>query len=135
MSEPAPGVILFVEKGYLSAAFVEKIVGVYDSIAARAERRPHIFVDCEFMVGYDPPIRADITACIQKHRTRLGSVHMLVRSRLAKMGLAVSNLVLGGLMHGYTQRDVFQAALSQAVARTHPGSPRLLFAVSRAGTA
>jgi hypothetical protein len=125
VSEPAPGVVLFVEKGHLSADFVAKILGVYEG-AIDPGRRPHIFVDCEALVGYDPPIRTDITAWVRTNHPRVSAIHMLVRSRMAKMGLAVTNLVLGGMLHGYTDRASFQTALHQAVARVTPDTTRVL---------
>ncbi len=125
VSEPAPGVILFVEKGYLAAGFIAKIVGIYERAAADG-KHPHVFIDGEFLTGHEPPLRADLTTWVQKNRTRLGSVHMLVRSRLVKMAIAVSNLSLGGLMHTYNDRAPFQIALNQAVAGVRAGTPRTL---------
>ncbi|HEU4406147.1 MAG TPA: hypothetical protein VFS43_12860 [Polyangiaceae bacterium] len=134
VSEPAAGVVLFVEKGYLGAAFVEKLIGVYER-SVEGGGRPHVFIDGGFLTGYEPPLRADLTTWLRKNRGRLGSVHVLVRSRIVKMAIAVSNLTLGGMMHTYNERGPFQIALNQAVARTQAGAPRLLFPPSRGSSA
>jgi hypothetical protein len=41
---------------------------------------------------------------------------MLVKSQIARMGLAVAGLVLGAVIKGYTSRRDFEAALRQATA-------------------
>lgn len=125
VSEPAPGVFLFVGRGFLTADFVAKIVDVHERAVAQGGR-PHIFIDGEFLTGHEPPLRADLTAWVQRHRPRLAAMHVLVRARPVKMAVAVSNLTLGGMLRTYDDRGAFRAALARAVAGARASAPRVL---------
>jgi hypothetical protein len=125
VSEPAAGVVLLFEKGHLSSSFSEKITGVFER-AIRGGSRPHLFIDCERLLGYDPVLRTHVTAWAQVNHTRVAAFHLLVCSHIAKMGFAVSNLALNGLLHGYTERRAFQVVLDQTIARVAPTSRRVL---------
>lgn len=119
---PCRSVILFIEKGHLDAEFAPKIsTACNDAIASGAKIQ--IFVDCEFLDGYDPPIRTESTNWLNKHRASVLKQHMLVRSRLTRMGLAVASLALGGLIDGYSERSPFERALRKAISDTHPPPP------------
>lgn len=125
VSEPAPGVVLLFEKGHLSSDFSEKITGVFER-AIRGGGRPHLFVNCELLRGYDPALRTHVTAWAQGNHTRVAAFHLLVCSHVVKMGFAVCNLALNGILHGYTERAAFQAVLDQTIARVAPSSRRVL---------
>lgn len=119
---PSRSVLLFIEKGHLDSDFAPKISRACDD-AIVGNNRIEIFVDCEFLDGYDPPIRTESTAWLNKHRTSVVKQHMLVRSRLTRMGLAVASLALGGLIDGYSERAPFERALRKAISDTHPPPP------------
>lgn len=111
---PAPGVLVFVESGYLVGARADEIARALDA-ELRLHRRLTIFVDGEHLEGYDPPIRTVPTDWLKKHSANVVCQHMLVRSRIAKMGLAVAGLVLGAVIQGHTERRTFDVALREAV--------------------
>jgi hypothetical protein len=116
IQRPAPGVLLYIEKGYLEGSRGELIVGAMERELKFASKLT-IFVDGEHLEGYDPPIRTMPTDWLKKNTARVECQHMLVRSQIAKMGLSVAGLVLGAVIKGYTDRRAFEQALRAAVAR------------------
>lgn len=113
---PAPGVVVFVERGFLAADFAPYIVRHSDRASAEGER-VHIFVDGFDLEGYDPEIRNSATAWLKDNMSRVDAQHMLVRSRLAKMGLTMVSLALGGVIKGHHQRLTFERDLASAIVR------------------
>jgi hypothetical protein len=77
--------------------------------------RPVVFDDWQHVTGYDSAVRQQITDWAQADKTRILETHILVRSDLVAMGVAVANLALGGHIRAYTRRDEFEDAL-----RAHP---------------
>jgi hypothetical protein len=119
---PAPLVLLYVETGFLEADFSPLISRAMDG-ALKAQGKPLFFVDAEALDGYEPTIRAESSAWIKKHSSQIACQHMLVKSRLAKMGLAVVSMLLGGIIVGHEKRQTFEAALRQAIlASQSPGA-------------
>ena len=112
---PAEHVIVYVESGFLSAPFADVINEVLDEFVAKAQRPIHVFVDGWDLEGYDSEIRVGASRWLEKNRDRVAKQHMLVRSRLTRMGLAVASLMLGGLLQGYTDRNTFEAALRETM--------------------
>jgi hypothetical protein len=121
---PAPGVVLFIEKGFLSSEFADYILQHSDR-ALREADKVHLFVDGYELDSYDPEIRNAGSAWLKKNATRVVTQHMLVRSRLTKMGLSVVSLALGGLIKGHHERLAFEADLAAAI-RIARGSGRPL---------
>lgn len=115
---PTPLVLLYVEKGFLEVGFAPLIIQAMEETLRSCEGKPYFFVDCEFMEGYEPEIRTSATNFIAEHRSRVSRQHMLVKSRLVKMGLAVTSMMLGGLIVGHYERPPFEAALADAIAAT-----------------
>jgi hypothetical protein len=111
---PAPGIVVFVEKGWLSAEFAQHILKHSDQALEEADK-VQLFVDCFALDGYDPEIRNGGSAWLKKHAARVTAQHMLVRSRLTKMGLSVVSLALGGLIKGHHERRTFDGDLASAI--------------------
>lgn len=116
MSHPAMSVMVFTYEGYATADFVPFIEGSVDRVLALGVR-PDIFIDLDRIGGYDSEYRQAVSKWGARTYRRLGEVHVLVRSRIVAMGIAVSNLTAGGRMKPTTKRAEFQAALQSAVAR------------------
>lgn len=111
---PVPSVLLYVETGHLHAGFAPHIVEAYETTTRRGVR-PHVFVDCERLVNYDPEVRRQPTAWIQHNRQRIVAQHMLVRSRFTRMGLQLVSMFLGGVIVGHNERRTFEQAMREAV--------------------
>src|SRR5688500_12135223 len=93
--EVSPAVTLFIEQGFLDRGFAALVKSAYDAALAR-HGRPSIFVDAEHLEGYDPEIQLSATQWLKEHKAHITIQHMLVRSRLTRLGLAVAGLALGG---------------------------------------
>lgn len=113
---PAPGVVVFVEKGFLTSEFAPHIVAHSDRALEEAVK-VEVFVDGYDLDGYDPEIRNGASNWLRSHSSRVIAQHMLVRSRLTKMGLSVVSLAFGGLIRGHHERKEFDADLAVAVRR------------------
>jgi hypothetical protein len=70
----------------------------------------HVFFDAEHMVDYVTAFRVRMTEVIRRNRSQIAGVHALVRSKIARMGLSVANLALGGFITGHGTRETFIAA-------------------------
>ncbi|MEP7122532.1 MAG: hypothetical protein ABJE95_16540 [Byssovorax sp.] len=114
---PTPLVLVYVESGFLEAAFAPLISRAMDA-TLRTPGKPLFFVDAEDLEGYDATIRAEASDWIKKHGARIATQHMLVKSRLTKMGLAVVSMLLGGVIVGHDKRRTFDAALREAIFTT-----------------
>lgn len=118
---PSPLVVLFVEKGHLEAAFAPLITEAMNK-SIGAGGKPHLFVDAEHLSGYDPSIRVEATKWIGEHRSEIVVQHMLVKSRITKMGLSVASMMLGGIIVGHHARSGFESALREAILQTRTAS-------------
>lgn len=114
--EPAPNVLLYVEEGWLEAGFAPIITQALDAMVARG--KPTVFVDCEGLDGYDPEIQSSATQWIRANRSKIVVQHMLVASRITRMGIAVVGLALGGAVKGHTSRAEFEALLADCLRKS-----------------
>jgi hypothetical protein len=101
-------------EGFLSSESADHILQHSDR-ALREADKVHLFVDGYELDSYDPEIRNAGSAWLKKNATRVVAQHMLVRSRLTKMGLSVVSLALGGLIKGHHERLTFEADLAAAI--------------------
>lgn len=122
ISRPTPLVLLYIESGFLEADFAPLISRAMD-ITLRAPGKPLFFVDAESLEGYEPSIRTTASGWIKEHSSEITCQHMLVKSRLAKMGLSVASLLLGAVIIGHEKRFTFDLALKEAIASTQPLAP------------
>ncbi len=113
---PAPGLVVFRESGFLTSDFAEHVRRHSDQAAKRAGKI-QIFVDAYDLAGYDPEIRNSATSWLKSHMDVVDAQHMLVNSRLTKMGLTVVSLALGGVIKGYHARRAFENELAAATLR------------------
>jgi hypothetical protein len=108
--------MLFTYQGYMTAdvvPFVEQAVARVLATGAR----PDLFVDLGRLDGYDSDYRRSITRWGSKNLRYFGEYWFFVRSRLVAIGVAVSNITVGGRLKATTKRAEFDAAMSAAVHR------------------
>ena len=122
ISRPTPLVLLYVESGFLEADFAPLISRAMD-ITLIAPGKPSFFVDAASLEGYEPSIRTTPSGWIKEHGSQITCQHMLVKSRMARMGLAVAGMLLGAVIIGHDKRFTFERALKEAIASTQPSSP------------
>ena len=117
---PHARVLVFIEEGHLEEDFAP-LIQTASNDALKQGAPLSLFVDCYDLVGYAPSVRKAPTDWLMAHREQVDVQHMLVRSKITKMGLSVASLALGGLLKGHVSRASFQAALDQAVSTLKRG--------------
>ena len=73
--------------------------------------------DCWDQEGYEPGFRTGLTEWNQRIRGNIAKMSLLIRSKIAAMGISVSNIVLGGLLVPYTDPKKFETEIAMAVRR------------------
>lgn len=112
-AHPRPDVVYTVHRGHFGRPFVAPVVAAIE--AALAERRPvWIFHDWAALRDYDPHARARLTSWVFGRLRDVASLEVLltVDSRLLSMGIAASNLLLGGRMTVHEARATFDARIA-----------------------
>jgi len=112
-SRPATGVLLFAFSGRMTPDLVARIRAFVADEIARANK-VDVFFDTEAMAGYHPEFRDRMTAWHSEIKPQTRSAHVLVRSKLVAMAIAVANMVTGGLLKSHSERRSFEAALAEA---------------------
>ena len=109
---PVRGVLVFVETGFLHDDFAAKLVLSLDS-ALVPGRKLEIFVDAAKLESYTPLIRTAPSDWLKAHLNQVSKQHMLVASRITRMGLSVASLALGGVLVGYTDKTKFDREIAR----------------------
>ena len=104
---PRLDLIVFIETGHLEAQFAPLI----------EDASNQALVDAYDLTGYAPSVRKGPTDWLNRNRSSVAVQHMLVRSKLTKMGLSVASLALGGLLRGHASRASFRLALEETMRR------------------
>ncbi|MEM9194902.1 MAG: hypothetical protein AAGF12_37330 [Myxococcota bacterium] len=115
---PARDVVVFVEERYLDAGFAAIIDDACNE-AVREAKRIHIFVDAFNLDGYVPEVRTGATEWLKRNKDHVIRQHMLVRSKITKMGLSVASLALGGVLMGHASRATFDNELRKCLRPGH----------------
>jgi hypothetical protein len=113
ITSPRRGIVLQRFEGYACLPMADAIIERLD-----AEIATHgtilVFDDWEEATGYDSAVRLKLTEWTRQHSGQVLETHVLLRSKLIAMGMAVANLALGGNLRTYTNRAAFDAARSRA---------------------
>jgi hypothetical protein len=118
---PAPRVVVTSFSGYGSYAFAAVIKR--DTMPFfEPGTRSVLFSDWYDMTGYDSRARVELTRWMSWMRPRISDLHLLVRSKIVSMGVAVANLALGGWLNSTTNRVVWKGMLQEAVRRAQERS-------------
>ena len=75
----------------------------------------YAFFDADEMTGYHSNLRIEQMRVLMKHRERV-AIHVLGRSKLVQMAIAVANIGFNGEVRGYTDRARFLRELNAALA-------------------
>ncbi len=111
----APHVVRIIMTGHVDAAAGRGIAAALHEHLAAAARAVHTFWDLEAMVNYHTEVRTACTRALLDNKPRVASVQTLSRSTLVKMGIAVANVALGGMVRGHGTRAEFEKALADAL--------------------
>lgn len=116
---PAPGVIVVVFKGVLSAQAAARIDEILRRLTADGQKHED-FHDWEGMTDYDGEARVTLTNTALAIRVTSEHVHLLVRSRAVAMGVKVASAVLGNIT-SHLDRASFEKALEESIIRHRKG--------------
>ena len=112
---PAPGVIVCVIKGVLSAQAGGRIDEILRRLTADGQKHED-FHDWEGMTDYDGQARVTLTNTALAIRGTIECVHLLVRSKTVAVGVRVASAVLSNLV-SHLDRASFEAALAESITR------------------
>jgi hypothetical protein len=120
---PRPALAVLQIVGHGHGELAAPILRRWDEGLRKSER---LTLLCDFweMPGYESSLRLALTDWSVEHRARLEPIHVLTRSRLVSMGVAVANLALGGLIKVYTLRTNYDLALQKLGVPIKPGGSR-----------
>lgn len=90
---PAPNILLVGMRGHGEAGFSAPIIDAYSKLQRKGQL--HLFFDADELENYDTPLRTDLTQRFVPDRKRIGTLLVLVKSRIVAMGVSVANLALG----------------------------------------
>jgi hypothetical protein len=122
MSVPAARVLAYRLWGHLDGAITDRLLELTEQRLATTERRVVGFHDWSELESYETSARLRMTSWVLERRDRCEAIHILSRSRLVSMGVAVANMALGRFLvsYGPCERDRFDAALQAAISARAP---------------
>ncbi len=113
---PLPGVIRFKYFGFSEAAAVPWMAETANRMIKVGGRSPvDMFVDCWNQEGYEPGFRTGLTDWNRRIYNDIRTMPLLIRSKVAAMGITVSNIALGGLLVPFTEPQQFDRAYHESV--------------------
>ena len=103
-------------EGYAVAEVGKLITSELDAFFANQERPIGVFDDWWGATGYDTPVRTDLTKWMEAHVANVSGVHILVRSKIVSMGIAVGSMMVGKApIHTYSDRARWQAVVDEHI--------------------
>jgi hypothetical protein len=109
---PVPGVLHASYTGNVP----EDLAVPYNAFLQRClEQAPRVvvFVDAGELTNYETGFRVRTVQAHKAAGDRIECVHVFLRSKIAQLGVAAANLVLGNMV-AYSAREQFATALSKA---------------------
>ncbi len=100
------GAMRIIVEGHGHAEYAPPVLRRFETIL-RTTPRITILADFWEMPGYDSGLRVELSAWGAKHRSSF-DLHVISRSKLVTMGVAVASLAMGGIS-SHTQRSSFDA--------------------------
>lgn len=107
------GVICWCVTGYLEEDFTLRFIERGDEIKAGSAGALEIFCDWEGVTGYDTSCRERLAEWVTSDPESFRLIHVLVKSRLVAMGVAVGGLLVPQV-RAYSTRAKFEVLLAQA---------------------
>ena len=116
---PATDLIMIRAWGHLDLEMADRALSLIEPRMSITARPFLLFNDWTDLESYDTQARIRLTLWVTDIRDRFEAIHILTRSRLVSMGVAVANLALDGFLiaYGPEQRARYDAALRDALHR------------------
>lgn len=84
--------------------------------ASLADGGARLFFDARKLWNYDSRIRIELSDVVLERKDRIAELHVITRSKLVAMGVAVANLKLSGMIQAHQSMRTFDEALRTAAA-------------------
>lgn len=120
--QPQQSVVVFQVSGHISQPIAKPVMERVQQLLD-AGLHPTVFDDLERAVSYDGVVRLEVTRFAVRTAPRVAATHVLVRSKLIAMTVAVANLALRQHLTVHSARNGFDAALDRALAAARPRAP------------
>ena len=113
---PLPGIIRFKYFGFSEATAVPWMAETANRMIKVGGRSPvDMFVDCWNQEGYEPGFRTGLTDWNKRIQKDIRTMPLLIRSKIAAMGITVSNIALGGMLVPFTDPQQFERTYQESV--------------------
>ncbi|HEX7601282.1 MAG TPA: hypothetical protein VF316_06735 [Polyangiaceae bacterium] len=109
----SPEVVLQRATGQADLAHAQAIATTLQA-AIDGGARIAIFDDFSALEGYTSEARIELTTWTRASLPKIASIHILVKSKIVSMGVAVANIALRNV-NSYTDRAPFDAAIMRAL--------------------
>lgn len=109
----SPDVVLQRATGHAELAHAQAIAATLQA-AIDAGQRIAIFDDFSGLEGYTSEARIELTTWTRAALPKIAAIHILVKSKIVSMGVAVANVALRNV-NSYTDRVAFDAAIMRAL--------------------
>lgn len=100
-----------------SVEMVERVIAFGDGLRQKVPKIC-IFHDFTGVKGYQSEARRQLVGWGVDNRDTIAVTHVLFRSKIVSMGVGVARYLLPGQLEGYSDPDLFAAALAESIA--HP---------------
>jgi hypothetical protein len=117
---PSPGLYVTWSRGHLCTTLANEIIQAGNRLL-ETEPTLEVFHDWEAGESYDSAARLGLTKWGVDVRNRVTKVHVLVKSKIVKMGVAVASIALVGMLESHADRRSFEASLERARRAARPG--------------
>jgi hypothetical protein len=111
---PKPHIVVVRGSGHASVDHA-KLVIEWRQRALKQALPIVLFDDLAQMTTYEGGVRIMLTQWVARHRARIQALHILPHGKLARMGVSVANLALGGFITAHSARHTFEEALRRAL--------------------
>jgi hypothetical protein len=116
----APGHVLFTLYGYNDGKIADEYYKILDDQVAKAGF-VHVYMDAREQSGVTSEERDRTARWTKALGAKYRGGHLLFRSRLLELAVAIVNLFTGGVVSSYSNVDAFEAAIRREI----PGFKKL----------
>jgi hypothetical protein len=109
---PANGLLFIEGHGHLDEGLAGQIMRSGNEVLESAGRLC-LLLEFEHVLTYDSAVRTELTRWVLDIRERLDGCHILVESKLLRMGVSVASLALGDLLISHRDRPSLLAELKR----------------------
>ena len=112
--EPVKGIVVYRVEGFADVELFRLLLPDLQAALTQAGSI-EFFADAGRMDAYDSQFRIGWVNWFIKNKKNFVDIHVLVQSKLGRMGVSVANLATGGMLRSYDSVASFDAALRKRV--------------------